>query len=315
MITISFGKSTFEKAKSKSKYTRELFDDYVVLDLETTGMIPTFDEIIEIAALRIRNGSIVDSLQTLVKPRYEIDDFITELTGITNDMVADAPEIEDVAPILFEFIGDDPIVGHNVSFDLSFLNQISCLENVHGDTLPLSRKLFPELKKYKLETLTDFFGLSKNEHRALADCNATFELYERLKREIQDRNTTIESLYKKNVKSWDPTNYFQSDRCEIDLSSLEADPDNYFFGSHCCFTGKLEKLTRSDAWQLLTQIGGIPDKNVTKETNFLILGNLDLPQVRGQKSSKQKNAEKKKAKGQDIEIISEQQFYELIGKL
>ena len=75
MITISIGKPSFQKVENKSKYTRELFDDYVVLDLETTGMIPTLDEVIEAAALRIRNGAIVDSFQSLVKPRYEIENW------------------------------------------------------------------------------------------------------------------------------------------------------------------------------------------------------------------------------------------------
>ena len=317
MITISIGKPSFQKIENKSKYTRELFDDYVVLDLETTGMIPTLDEVIEAAALRIRNGAIVDSFQSLIKPRYEIDDFITDLNGITNEMVADAPSIEEVAPKLFEFVGDDPIIGHNVSFDLGFLNQIECLENIHGDTMHLARKVFPDIKNHKLETLTDYLNLSQNEHRSLADCTATFELYERLKKELADRSLTIKDLYKKNYEkkkaTWDPQNYSQSDKCEIDLSSIESDPDNYFYGIHCCFTGKLEKLTRMDAWQLLSQIGGIPDKNVTKDTNYLVLGNLDLPQIRDQKSNKQKNAEKKKAKGQDIEVITEQQFYELIN--
>lgn len=95
--------------------------DYVALDLETTGLAPYWDEIIEVGALRVRGGEVSEHFTSLVKPRNEIDEFIIDLTGITNEMVADAPPIGEVLPQLRAFIGQDVVVGHNVNFDVNFL--------------------------------------------------------------------------------------------------------------------------------------------------------------------------------------------------
>ena len=90
-------------------------DNYTVIDIETTGLDPSFDEIIELAAIRVRDGVITDSFSSLVKPSHEVSDFISALTGINNDMLSDAQAIYDVLPKYIDFIGDDIIIGHNVS--------------------------------------------------------------------------------------------------------------------------------------------------------------------------------------------------------
>ena len=97
------------------------FDDYVIFDIETTGLDSSYDEIIEIGAIRIENNKVVSQFQSLVKPNIEIDDYITELTGITNDMLIDAPKIEDVLPQFMEFVGSEILIGHNVNFDINFI--------------------------------------------------------------------------------------------------------------------------------------------------------------------------------------------------
>ena len=102
------------------KYVRKIVDDYCIIDLETTGLSIEFCDIIEIGILKVRKGSIVDKFQTLVKPHDPIDEFIEELTGITNDMLNDAPSFDSIKKIVTSFIGDDLIVGHNVSFDIGF---------------------------------------------------------------------------------------------------------------------------------------------------------------------------------------------------
>ena len=106
--------------------------DYTIIDLETTGLSPRCDEIIELAAIRVRDGEVTDSYQRLVKPKERISDFISSITHITNEMVAEAPPIEDVLSGYIDFIGSDVVVGHNVSFDVNFLfdNCVSIFGNV-----------------------------------------------------------------------------------------------------------------------------------------------------------------------------------------
>ncbi|MBQ8708221.1 MAG: 3'-5' exonuclease [Succinivibrionaceae bacterium] len=179
-------------SRSKSNYTRQLIDDYCVVDTETTGKSAKFDSVIEIALLRVRNNQIVDQYTQLVFPENQIsspdndnllDPFITQLTGITNDMIRNAPRINEIQDQALSFIGDDVLLGHNTSFDIRFLNAgfKRIIENKYMDTLHLSRKVYPDFISHKLPFLTDQLGLSKSEHRALADCVATKELYDNLK--------------------------------------------------------------------------------------------------------------------------------------
>ena len=106
----------------KGKSIIDFPSKYVVLDIETTGLDPSYNKIIELSAIRVVNNAEVDSFSSLVKPINPIDDFITGLTGITNDMVLEAPSIEDVLPQFCEFVGGNVIVGHNVNFDILYDN-------------------------------------------------------------------------------------------------------------------------------------------------------------------------------------------------
>ena len=99
----------------------ELVNDYIVLDIETTGLDPEFDEIIEIGAIKVINGKIVDEFSELVKPSNAITPFISSLTGITNDMLKTAKNINQVLPKFLDFVKDMTIVGHNVNFDINFI--------------------------------------------------------------------------------------------------------------------------------------------------------------------------------------------------
>lgn len=145
-------------SNSNSNYTKQLIDDYCVLDTETTGLSAYYDEIIEIGILRVRNNEIVDRYDQLIKPNFDIDDFITALTGITNDMLEGMPSIDSVKTDVLSFIGDDIILGHNTSFDMRFLNEgfKEQLSNQYMDTMQFARKLYPELKHHRLSDLTDY---------------------------------------------------------------------------------------------------------------------------------------------------------------
>lgn len=162
--------------------------DYVVLDLETTGLDPCKDSILEIGAARVRGGEVVDTFTTLVRPDCAVSAFITGLTGITDEMVADAPDESDALPRLRAFLGDDKVLGHNVQFDLRFVRQASLrlglppLANASIDTLRLSQRLFPD-GRHRLSDLIERFQIGDVvAHRALSDVLQTKAVYEALLR-------------------------------------------------------------------------------------------------------------------------------------
>lgn len=298
---------------SATNYTRRIIDDYCVLDTETTGLSAYYDEVIEIGILRVRNNQIVDRYSQLIQPEYEIDSFITALTGITNEMVAGMPSIMEVKDTVLSFLGDDIILGHNTSFDIRFLNAgfgIK-LNNKYMDTMQFARKVYPEFKHHRLTDLTKSLKLSNNEHRTIADCIATKELYDTIKKTMADKGLCIEDL-------WASEKHHGGKGIDIRTiipTTVEIDEDGFFYGRHVVFTGKLEKMVRKDAMQLVVNLGGILDNSVTKKTNYLILGDNDYNAIlHGEKSSKHKKAEKLKLEGNDIEIIDELTFYDLLNE-
>lgn len=294
----------------QASYVKKIIDDYCVLDTETTGLSTYYDEVIEIGMLKVRNGQIVDKYSQLIEPQNSIDPFITELTGISNEMVAGMPHIEEVQTAVMDFIGQDVIVGHNTSFDIRFLNAAfhDALDNEYMDTMQFSRKLFPELKHHRLSDMAELLKLTNNEHRALADCVTTHELYESIKSTMNERHLGISDLW-----AWNG-NHNGIDIQSIKPDSDDIDKDGFFYGKHVVFTGKLEKMPRKDAMQAVVNLGGVLDAGVTKTTNYLILGNNDYNAIlHGEKSAKHKKAEQLKLKGQDIDIIDELTFYDLAG--
>jgi DNA polymerase-3 subunit epsilon len=157
---------------------------FCVLDLETTGASPDTCAITEVGAIRVRGGEFLGTFETLVNPGTEIPFFITVLTGITESMVVPAPTIGEILPNLLEFVGDAVIVGHNVRFDLSFLNAALSsggyprLGNQSVDTCSLARRLVrDEVPDCRLSTLADRMRLAHQPcHRAMADTMATTDL-------------------------------------------------------------------------------------------------------------------------------------------
>jgi DNA polymerase-3 subunit epsilon len=317
---MSKSKSTI---RNKGNSLIELLSDYTVIDIETTGLDPCFNEIIEIGALKVRNGTIVDKFESLIKPINHIDEFITKLTGITNKMLQDAPDVSEVLPEFIDFIQDDILVGHNVNFDINFLYDSLiieldyCLQNDFIDTLRITRKIFPDLLNHKLATISNYLKINiEGSHRALADCLVTNECYQLSAKYIYDNNIDFYSLWKKNRNN---KKYHKHHETQIDLKSLVSDNANFdvdhpLYGSYCAFTGELEKMTRKEAAQLVVDFGGFCLNSVTKQTNFLILGNFEyISSIKDGKSSKLRKAEDLILKGQDLEILSENVFYSLLS--
>ena len=171
---------------------------YLVFDLETTGLDNQRDEIIEIGAVKIKDGKIIDRYSSIVCPEQSIPLKITELTGISQEMVNDAPCITDIIDEFLDFAGDAVLTAHNVSFDYGFMRSIlkrtgrPYPDNPVLDTLSLSRALYPGLKNHKLNTLCEKFGINlKNHHRSLDDAEATAELLLYMFKELKNKGISI----------------------------------------------------------------------------------------------------------------------------
>ena len=302
--------------EQKGKSLIDIPNNYVVFDIETTGLDPEFDEIIEIGAVKIKDGIKIDTFNSLRKPEYEIAEFITELTGITNEMVENAPSIDEVLPKFMDFINDYIIIGHNVNFDINFIYDnleelnIPPITNDFVDTLRISRRLIPELKHHKLSDLANYFNIDTNgSHRALKDVEITSEVLNNLNKMIIEKYENIDN-FKDACK---PKSHSGIRASDITTNNTEFDEENMLYDKYVVITGTLGKMLRKEAMQVIADLGGHCQDGVNKDTNYLILGNNDYnPILRGKKSSKLLKAENLKLKGQDIEIISENVFYDII---
>jgi DNA polymerase-3 subunit alpha (Gram-positive type) len=160
-----------------------LEDEFTVFDIETTGLSNINDEIIEIGAVKIKEGKIIDTFETFVNPKIPISSFITKLTGIDESMVKDAPSIEEILPKFLEFASNSVLVAHNANFDVSFIKSKAKKFNLNVnnavlDTLELSRHLYKDLKNYKLDTLAEHLQVKlEHHHRAVDDAMATAEIF------------------------------------------------------------------------------------------------------------------------------------------
>lgn len=183
---ISIYKRNLKDRKNKYNYINRDLKNYIVIDTETTGLSAQRDHIIEICALKIKNGKIIDNYTSLVNPGIMIPKSSIKIHGITDDMVVDAPTIEQVLPEFLDFIGNQPLIGHNLSFDLRFINSY-LNENINhslADTMLIARKKLSFLPNHKLITLIEYFELGESqEHRSLSDCVYTYKVYEKLKQE------------------------------------------------------------------------------------------------------------------------------------
>ena len=159
---------------------------YVAVDLETTGLEAKRDKIIEIGAIHVVNGREIAAFHSMVNPHRRLKEQITDLTGITDDMVENAPDIGDIIEEFAEFCGQAPLLGHRIMFDYSFLKRAAVNHGIpfekNGiDTLKLCRHFLPEDQPKNLSAACEFFGIRrKKAHRALEDARDSHYLYQRL---------------------------------------------------------------------------------------------------------------------------------------
>lgn len=312
-VTFDFGHTPKATRPNKGSSLLTALTDFVSLDIETTGLSPMYDEIIELGAVKYRNGEAVDTFSSLVKPESPVDPFVTQMTGITNEMLKDAPSLSSVLPVFIDFIGNDVIVGHNVNFDINFIYD-ACVTvglppfaNDFVDTMRLARRMYKDFPNHKLDTLIDHFELERRTlHRGLGDCELTAECYQHMIADTEAFEEAINVVHRKRIRE-------NHSLKELVAAEGFENPDSSLYGKVCVFTGALESFTRKEAAQLVVNIGGIVGDNVTKKTNFLILGNNDYcKSIKDGKSGKQKKAEKLIAEGADLAIIPESVFLDLL---
>lgn len=259
---------------------------YVVLDIETTGLSRSEDSIIEIAAIRLRNGMEVESFDSLVRPDSILPIGIQELTGISPDMLIDAPSIRDVLTAFVTFIGADPLVGHNIkSFDIPFLQQKGralglSIENDIIDTLQLARKAYPELPCHRLNFLKEtlFIDISVS-HRALPDVLATAELYKICADKLMVAPSQAEDVSEKPAPE------------KMKVSGILS-------GMMFVLTGTLS-LPREEIGQIIEDSGGMLSGSVSSRTTYVVAGIAP-----GSKLDK--------AKSLGIKILTEDDLYTLL---
>lgn len=203
----------YDPVKTSNITPKGIYDRFVVFDTETTGLAPSRDRIIELAAVRFIDGEPVELFSSLVNPEREIPPEISELNIITDDMVADAPTISQILPAFEEFIGDDILIAHNIEFDLKFLFHSGSVlfdtKRKYIDTLEQAQKLLKKPRRtyyedegywdydyesdydvddHKLDTLCSYYNIIRPyEHRAAADALATGDLFLELVEEKQSR--------------------------------------------------------------------------------------------------------------------------------
>lgn len=334
-----------KSCREKGKNIIDFPEKYTVIDIETTGLDPSFDSIIEVAAIKFENGVEVGRFSELIKPssyyildeediesekdyvfidgnpgKY-IDGFITALTGITNEMLDGAREETGVLADYINFIGDDILVGHNVNFDINFLYDAienhfnKKLDNDFVDNMRIARKHLKQLEHHRQSDIVEHYGIAYSKaHRALADCIMCNACHEKLKEDVLSKYGCIAAFSELFKRKYSSGNSYKVRAKDITANVEEINPDNALYGKVFVFTGTLDRMARKEAMQIVVNFGGINGDSVTKKTNYLVLGTQDYKVTKGGKSSKMKKAEKLKLEGNDIQIISENVFYDMVDE-
>lgn len=227
-----------------------MIDTYISIDLETTGLNPKQDRIIEIGAVKVVKGQAVEEFSSFVNPGRKLEERIVELTGISDGQLQNAPSIEEVFPELEKFLGDMPFVGHSILFDYSFLkkaavNMNRTFEKSAVDTLKIARKYLADLEHRSLDYLCSYYQIPHHAHRALQDAEATSRLYHKLAEDFYRQEDALFCPAPLNfaVKKDTPATKAQKERLYrlLEQHKIVWDRD-------------VEKLTRSEASRFTDKI-------------------------------------------------------------
>ncbi len=209
-------------------------DTFVVFDVETTGLSAVYDTIIELAAVKVRDGEIIDRFESFANPHHRLSATTINLTGITDDMVQTAPEVSEVLRRFHEWAGDSVLVAHNATFDMGFLNVgykkmgLEKAKNPVIDTLELGRFLYPELKNHRLNTLAKRFDIELTQHhRAIYDAEATGYLLMKMLKDAGEKGIEYHDQFNENMGKGNAYQRARPYHCTL-LAQTEAGLKNLF---------------------------------------------------------------------------------------
>lgn len=240
-----------------------LLRKYVVLDIETTGLSPDKEQIIEIAISKVMDGIVVDELSSLVSPGKKLPPRVVKLTGLTDDDLATAPPFSKIAQQIVDFIGQDVILAHNAPFDLSFVTSALDRCNIdvdfqYIDTVQIARKAFPFLANHKLDTLVKELGIAREQtHRAMDDVHHTLAFF----RIVYNQYTSPLAVAVSSYCS--PIERYHFSYKEKPLKGLS-------FALVGTFTSSYSALKK-----LISAAGGTVANGVSHEVDYLIYGFID----------------------------------------
>ena len=307
--------STKVERKSKGRSIVRIPGHYTVVDTETTGLDPQADRLIEIAAIRVRAGKEVARFETLVKPGCKLSKAIVDLTGITDGELTNAPEPQNALQQFMDFLKDDIIVAHNANFDVNFLYDsmqrcgMKPLENNFVDTMRLAKCIRPDLSNYKLATLAKAYRIAQPKaHRALADCETTMAVLQKLDEDARQQKIDFTQIQKKGYSS-------RSRVAGIVAEPGKERPESPFYGKHFAFTGELDSMTRLEAAQIIVNIGGLCTDRVTQKTNYLIAGKDEFYGDNSDcKTLNRQRAEELIGQGAGLQILTEEAFLKMLAE-
>lgn len=227
---------------------------FIVFDVETTGLSAVYDTIIELAAVKIHNGEIIDRFESFANPHHRLSATTINLTGITDDMVQNAPEVGVVIQRFYEWVGDGVLVAHNASFDMGFLNVgyknigLEKAKNPVIDTLELGRFLYPEMKNHRLNTLAKKFDIELTQHhRAIYDAEATGYLLLKMLKDATEKGIEYHDQFNDNMGKGNAYQRARPYHCTL-LAQTEVGLKNLFklvSISHIEYFYRVPRLPRS----------------------------------------------------------------------
>jgi len=309
--------------------------NFVSIDFETANFKRS--SVCSVGLAVVENGKIVETIHKLIKPNPNYFESINKrIHGITEDDVKKAPTFKELYPELLPYLENKEIVAHNASFDISALRNVIESYNLNFPNLNyycsmiLSKKLLNDVPNYQLPTILSYLDINfHNHHNAEADAIGSAMIILKLieKAGVRYLGELVEATdtYNGELRSYnnsyrpfygstsirDTSTYKKKDLYEIDESKF--DYESPFFDKKIVFTGGLQNFTREDVTQLILNIGGNVIGTVSKKTDYLILGNVEFGKYNdGKKSTKLKKAEDLIEEGYKLEIISENDFYNMV---
>ncbi len=282
--------------------------------------------------MKVRDGNVVDERHWLIKPPARVghfDPWHVRIHGITADMVSGAPGWREVLPQITDFVGDDVLIAHNAAFDTGVVRFACEAEQMDWPsmsflcTLVLARRAF-SLPSYRLPFVSQACGLTlRDHHNALADAHAVVDIVRSLA--VMAGRVDVHGLathHRVRVGSMAGGVYagsaslVSSSGRELVAADAnpDADPDGYLYGRVVVFTGALASMIRQRAWDEVVRAGGRPEENMTKRTNVLVLGSFNPGSLRpgAGLSGKAQKALDLQAKGQEIELMTEADFLDVL---